>query len=182
VIKYRPEGPATDRRADRQRQSDRFGRENCKRRRDHSIGRSPRALSHRSRFSSPSKHCGRSKHRSSRSFDRLVNVVVRGGCDPSITDEKASKVGPAAIDIVYQRLGNHEAPLLLLIMGVGVTMIRPSDLGWTPYRLRRPSRGRRRYRVIMGERCRRGVAHACARRRKVGRLGAIQRDHEDRTP
>ncbi len=30
-------------------------------------------------------------------------------------DEIASKVGPAAIDIAYQRLGNPDAPVVLLI-------------------------------------------------------------------
>jgi pimeloyl-ACP methyl ester carboxylesterase len=40
------------------------------------------------------------------------------GCDSSITDEKAFKVGPAAIDIAYQRLGNPDAPAVLLIMGI----------------------------------------------------------------
>ncbi len=40
------------------------------------------------------------------------------GFDASIVDQKASKVGPAGIDIAYQRLGNPDAPVVLLIMGV----------------------------------------------------------------
>jgi pimeloyl-ACP methyl ester carboxylesterase len=34
-------------------------------------------------------------------------------------DQKASKVGPAGIDIAYQRLGNPDAPVVLLVMGIG---------------------------------------------------------------
>jgi pimeloyl-ACP methyl ester carboxylesterase len=49
------------------------------------------------------------------------------GFDASIAGEKASKVGPAAIDIFYQRLGNRDAPLLLLIMGVGAQSIAWPD-------------------------------------------------------
>jgi pimeloyl-ACP methyl ester carboxylesterase len=40
------------------------------------------------------------------------------GFDDSILDEKASKVGPARIDIAYQRLGNPDSPAVLLIMGI----------------------------------------------------------------
>jgi pimeloyl-ACP methyl ester carboxylesterase len=40
------------------------------------------------------------------------------GFDSSIADEKAFKVGPAGIDIAYQRLGNPDAPAVLLIMGI----------------------------------------------------------------
>lgn len=40
------------------------------------------------------------------------------GWDASIVDEKASKVGPAGINIAYQRIGNPDAPLVLLIMGL----------------------------------------------------------------
>jgi pimeloyl-ACP methyl ester carboxylesterase len=43
--------------------------------------------------------------------------------DASIGDGKASKVGPAGIDIAYQRLGNCDAPVVLLIMGVGAQYI-----------------------------------------------------------
>jgi hypothetical protein len=38
--------------------------------------------------------------------------------DASIEDEKATKVGPAGIDIAYQRLGNPDVPVVLLIMGI----------------------------------------------------------------
>jgi pimeloyl-ACP methyl ester carboxylesterase len=40
------------------------------------------------------------------------------GFDSSIADEKAFKVGPAGIDIAYQRIGNPDAPTVLLIMGI----------------------------------------------------------------
>jgi len=43
--------------------------------------------------------------------------------DPAIVDEKASKVGPAGIDIAYQRLGKPDAPALLLIMGIAAQCI-----------------------------------------------------------
>ncbi len=49
------------------------------------------------------------------------------GFDASIVDEKASKVGPAGIDIAYQRLGNPDAPLVLLIMGVAAQSIHWPD-------------------------------------------------------
>ncbi len=42
-------------------------------------------------------------------------------------DEKVSKVGPAGIDIAYQRLGNPDAPLVLLIMGVAAQSIHWPD-------------------------------------------------------
>jgi pimeloyl-ACP methyl ester carboxylesterase len=42
-------------------------------------------------------------------------------------DEMASKVGPAAIDIAYQRLGSPDAPLVLLIMGLGAQSIHWPD-------------------------------------------------------
>jgi pimeloyl-ACP methyl ester carboxylesterase len=47
--------------------------------------------------------------------------------DASIVDEKASKVGPAKIDIAYQRLGNRDAPAVLLIMGVAAQSIAWPD-------------------------------------------------------
>src|ERR1700685_4295323 len=47
--------------------------------------------------------------------------------DASIVDEKASKVGPAGIDIAYQRLGNQDAPLVLLIMGIAAQSIHWPD-------------------------------------------------------
>jgi pimeloyl-ACP methyl ester carboxylesterase len=55
-------------------------------------------------------------------MSELVN-----GFDASIVDEKASKVGPAGIDIAYQRLGNPDAPVVLLIMGVGAQSIAWPD-------------------------------------------------------
>jgi pimeloyl-ACP methyl ester carboxylesterase len=47
--------------------------------------------------------------------------------DASIVDEKATKVGPAGIDIAYQRLGNHDVPVVLLIMGIGAQSIHWPD-------------------------------------------------------
>ena len=49
------------------------------------------------------------------------------GFDSSIVDEKASKVGPAGIDIAYQRFGNPDAPVVLLIMGVAAQLIHWPD-------------------------------------------------------
>jgi pimeloyl-ACP methyl ester carboxylesterase len=49
------------------------------------------------------------------------------GFDASIVDEKASKVGPAGIDIAYQRLGNSDAPVVLLIMGIAAQSIHWPD-------------------------------------------------------
>ena len=49
------------------------------------------------------------------------------GFDVSMVDQKASKVGPAGIDIVYQRLGNPDAPVVLLIMGIGAQSIAWPD-------------------------------------------------------
>jgi pimeloyl-ACP methyl ester carboxylesterase len=40
------------------------------------------------------------------------------GFEIPIVDQKASNVGPAGIDIAYQRLGNPGAPAVLLIMGL----------------------------------------------------------------
>src|SRR5271155_5412378 len=48
--------------------------------------------------------------------------------DASIVDEKASKVGPAGIDIAYQRLGNSDAPVVLLIMGIAAQSIHWPDV------------------------------------------------------
>jgi pimeloyl-ACP methyl ester carboxylesterase len=45
------------------------------------------------------------------------------GFDASIVNEKASNVGPAKIDMAYQRLGNPDAPAVLLIMGVAAQMV-----------------------------------------------------------
>jgi pimeloyl-ACP methyl ester carboxylesterase len=47
--------------------------------------------------------------------------------DAPIVEEKASKVGPAGIDIVYQRFGNPEAPVVLLIMGIAAQSIHWPD-------------------------------------------------------
>ena len=55
-------------------------------------------------------------------MSELVN-----GFDTVIVDEKASNVGPAAIDIAYQRLGNRDAPVVLLIMGVAAQSIHWPD-------------------------------------------------------
>jgi pimeloyl-ACP methyl ester carboxylesterase len=55
-------------------------------------------------------------------MSELVN-----GFDASILDEKASKVGPAGIDIAYQRLGNPDAPVVMLIMGVAAQSIHWPD-------------------------------------------------------
>jgi pimeloyl-ACP methyl ester carboxylesterase len=55
-------------------------------------------------------------------MSELVN-----GLDTSIVEEKASKVGPAGIDIAYQRLGNPDAPLVMLIMGVAAQYIHWPD-------------------------------------------------------
>jgi pimeloyl-ACP methyl ester carboxylesterase len=45
----------------------------------------------------------------------------------SIVDERASKVGPAGIDIAYQRLGKPDAPAVLLIMGLAAQSIAWPD-------------------------------------------------------
>ncbi|HME09329.1 MAG TPA: alpha/beta hydrolase, partial [Bryobacteraceae bacterium] len=52
---------------------------------------------------------------------------LANGFDASIVDQKASKVGPAGIDLAYQRLGNPSAPLALLIMGLGAQSIHWPD-------------------------------------------------------
>jgi pimeloyl-ACP methyl ester carboxylesterase len=44
-----------------------------------------------------------------------------------MTIEQASKVGPARIDIAYERLGDPHAPPVLLIMGVGAQLIAWPD-------------------------------------------------------
>ncbi|HLJ13896.1 MAG TPA: alpha/beta fold hydrolase [Bryobacteraceae bacterium] len=48
--------------------------------------------------------------------------------DTSIVDERASKVGSARIDIAYQRLGNPDAPAVLLIMGIAAQSIHWPDV------------------------------------------------------
>jgi pimeloyl-ACP methyl ester carboxylesterase len=47
--------------------------------------------------------------------------------DVSPAELKASKVGPAGIDIVYQRFGQSDAPVVLLIMGIGGQLIHWPD-------------------------------------------------------
>jgi pimeloyl-ACP methyl ester carboxylesterase len=47
--------------------------------------------------------------------------------DASIVDEKATKVGPAGIDIAYQRLGNPDVPVVLLVMGIAAQSIHWPD-------------------------------------------------------
>lgn len=47
--------------------------------------------------------------------------------DASTVDEKSSKVGPAAIDIAYRRIGNPDAPSVLLIMGIAAQSIHWPD-------------------------------------------------------
>jgi pimeloyl-ACP methyl ester carboxylesterase len=44
-----------------------------------------------------------------------------------MVDEKSSNVGPARIDIAYQRLGSRDAPVVLLIMGVGAQSVAWPD-------------------------------------------------------
>ena len=55
-------------------------------------------------------------------MSELVN-----GFDVSIVDHKASRVGPARIEIAYQRLGNSDAPVVLLIMGLAAQSIHWPD-------------------------------------------------------
>jgi pimeloyl-ACP methyl ester carboxylesterase len=47
--------------------------------------------------------------------------------DAPFVDEKASNVGPAGIDIAYQRLGDPDAPAVLLIMGIAAQSIAWPD-------------------------------------------------------
>jgi pimeloyl-ACP methyl ester carboxylesterase len=49
------------------------------------------------------------------------------GFDATIVDEKASKVGPAGIEIAYQRLGDHDAPVALLVMWLAAQSIHWPD-------------------------------------------------------
>ena len=48
--------------------------------------------------------------------------------DVSIVDQKAPQVGPARIDIAYQRLGSRDAPPVLLIMGLAGQSIHWPDV------------------------------------------------------
>ena len=52
---------------------------------------------------------------------------MANGFEASIVDEKALQVGPAGIDIAYQRIGNPDAPLVLLIMGLAAQSIAWPD-------------------------------------------------------
>jgi pimeloyl-ACP methyl ester carboxylesterase len=52
---------------------------------------------------------------------------IVNGFDTSIGEEKATKVGPAAIDIAYQHIGDCSAPAVLLIMGVAAQAIHWPD-------------------------------------------------------
>jgi pimeloyl-ACP methyl ester carboxylesterase len=56
------------------------------------------------------------------SMSELVNEF-----DASIVDEKATKVGPAGIDIAYQRLGHPDVPVVVLIMGIAAQSIHWPD-------------------------------------------------------
>jgi len=52
--------------------------------------------------------------------------------DESVVDEKASNVGPAGIDIAYQRAGKPDAPVVLLIMGIAAQSIHWPDAFCNP--------------------------------------------------
>jgi pimeloyl-ACP methyl ester carboxylesterase len=52
---------------------------------------------------------------------------IVNGFHLSIRDEMASQVGPTGMDIAYQRLGNINAPPVLLIMGVAAQLIHWPD-------------------------------------------------------
>lgn len=49
------------------------------------------------------------------------------GFDAFVVDERVSGVGPASIDIAYQRAGNPDAPGVLLIMGIAAQLIHWPD-------------------------------------------------------
>src|SRR5690349_13705031 len=51
-------------------------------------------------------------------------VRKRVGC-AAMKIERARNVGPAQIDIAYQRLGDPDAPPVLMLMGIGAQLI-----GW----------------------------------------------------
>ena len=55
-------------------------------------------------------------------MSELVN-----GFDASFVEGTASKAGPDGIDIAYQRLGNRDAPAVLLIMGIAAQSIHWPD-------------------------------------------------------
>lgn len=52
---------------------------------------------------------------------------IQNGHGDSFMDGKALNVGPAGLDIAYQRLGNPDAPLVLLIMGIAAQSIHWPD-------------------------------------------------------
>jgi pimeloyl-ACP methyl ester carboxylesterase len=52
---------------------------------------------------------------------------LESGFNSSFVDEVASEVGPAGIDIAYQRGGNRDAPVVLLVMGVAAQLIHWPD-------------------------------------------------------
>lgn len=49
------------------------------------------------------------------------------GFEAFVVDERVSGVGPALIDIAYQRAGNSDAPAVLLIMGIAAQLIHWPD-------------------------------------------------------
>lgn len=49
------------------------------------------------------------------------------GFQGSLVEGTASKVGPAGIDVAYQRFGSRDAPVVLLIMGVGGQLVAWPD-------------------------------------------------------
>ncbi len=49
------------------------------------------------------------------------------GIDTSIVDRMALKAGPDGIDIAYQRIGNPDAPAVLLIMGIAAQSVHWPD-------------------------------------------------------
>ena len=57
----------------------------------------------------------------------MVELLLFNGLDATLVDGKALKVGPAGIDIAYQRLGDRDAPPVQLIMGLGAQMIHWPD-------------------------------------------------------
>ena len=54
-------------------------------------------------------------------------VAASSRFDSSTAEQKALKVGPAGIDIAYQRAGNQDAPVVLLIMGGAAQLIHWPD-------------------------------------------------------
>lgn len=54
-------------------------------------------------------------------------VELVDGFDPLLVEEMARKVGRAGIDVAYQRLGDREAPPVLMIMGAAAQMIHWPD-------------------------------------------------------